>query len=103
MNHWLRTTFGRRDPGKSKAILLEELWTRDEGFFWKCLAQGRGGALGRFRIETFRRNLGVRLRFFYIGGWGGGESNREIVSCRACVRACVRAVLVSHLVSYLVS
>ena len=22
-----------------------------------------------------------------VGGWGG-ESNREIVSCRACVRAC---------------
>jgi hypothetical protein len=30
------------------------------------------------------------LCYCYIGGCGGGESNWEIVSCRA-VRACVRA------------
>lgn len=34
--------------------------------------------------------LSLSLSFF-IGGWGGGKTNREIVSYCAFVRACARA------------
>ena len=47
----------------------------------------------RFILGTFKaifRSKGFEHVFsdkhIYIGGWGGG-TNREIVSCRACVRA----------------
>ena len=51
LNHCLSTTFRRRAPGKFRARLLDELWTRDEGFL-KCLAPGRGEHL---------EDLGLRL------------------------------------------
>ena len=64
VNHWLRTTFGRGAHGKSKARLLDELWTRDEGFL-KCLAPGRGEHL---------EDLGLRplgLGFLHNTALGG--------------------------------
>ena len=56
----------------------------------------RGGKKSYTRGQNKRQfNDAAVLRLacsIYIGGWGG-ESNREIVSCRAvrCVRACARS------------
>ena len=36
--------------------------------------------------QPFSDSFYAKTRWWCIGGWGG-ESNREIVSCRACVRA----------------
>ena len=83
LNHCLRTAFGRRDPGKFRARLLEELRARGGGFL-KCLAPGRGAAVGRFKIKTFRRSLGVRLRFFYTTAALGGSAAGRIRAMRSC-------------------